>query len=80
MYSTNYRKGVSNFLSNLIGKLTIAFLTGQSRRVLKSWYTDGRLEQGFRRSFADRLKQKLSFDFGAGYTLSDRSLLMAIEA
>ena len=48
--------------------------------MLKSWYTDGRLEQGFRRSFADRLKQKLSFDFGAGYTLSDRSLLMAIEA
>ena len=44
---------------NLIGKLTIAFLTGQSWRVLKSWYADGDLEQGFRRCFADGLNQSL---------------------
>ena len=31
----------------------MAFLTGQSRRVLKSWYTGGGPEQEFRRCFAD---------------------------
>ena len=50
------------FPFNLSGKLTMAFLTGRSWRVLKSWYTDGRLEQGFQRSFAGRLNQKFSFD------------------
>ena len=29
------------FLFTLIGKSTMDFLTGQSRRVLKSWYTAG---------------------------------------
>ena len=43
----------------LIGKSTMAFLTGQSWRVLKSWYTGGGPEQGFRRCFADRLNQSL---------------------
>ena len=39
------------FPFNLIGKSTMAFLTGQSWRVLKSWSTGGDLEQGFRRFF-----------------------------
>ena len=46
------------FPFNLTSKLTIAFLTGQSWRVLKSWYTAGGPEQGFRRCFADGLKKK----------------------
>ena len=37
----------------------MAFLTGQSWRVLKSGYTGGGLEQGFRRCFADGLNQSL---------------------
>ena len=37
----------------------MAFLTSQSWRVLKSWYTGGGSEQGFRRSFADGLNQSL---------------------
>ena len=41
------------FPFNLIGKWTMAFLTVQSWRVLKSWYTGGGPEQGFRRWFAD---------------------------
>ena len=47
------------FLFNLIGKSTMAFLTGQSWRVLKSWYTGGSPEQGFWRCFADGRKQSL---------------------
>ena len=41
------------FRFNLIGKWTMASLTVQSWRVLKSWYTGGGPEQGFRRWFAD---------------------------
>ena len=33
----------------------MAFLTGQSRRVLKSWYTGGGPEQESRRCFADEV-------------------------
>ena len=36
----------------LIGKSIRSFLTGQSWNVLKSWYTGGYLEQGFRHCFA----------------------------
>ena len=43
----------------LIGKSTVAFLTGQSWCVLKSWYTDGGPEQGVWRCFADGLHQSL---------------------
>ena len=43
----------------LIGKSTMAFLTGQSWRLLKSWYTGGGLEQGFQRCFAEGLIQSL---------------------
>ena len=43
------------FPFKLIGKSTTAFSTGQSWRVLKSWYTGGGKEQGFRRYFADGL-------------------------
>ena len=43
------------FPSNLIGKSAMAFSTGQSWRVLKSWYTGGSPEEGFRRSLADGL-------------------------
>ena len=39
--------------SALIGKSTMAFFTGQSLHVLKSRYTDGGLEHGFRRCFAN---------------------------
>ena len=41
----------------LIGKSTMAFLTGQSWCVLKSWYAGGGPEQGFRRCFADGLNR-----------------------
>ena len=37
----------------------MAFLTDESWRVLKSWYTGGGTEQGFRRCFADGLNQSL---------------------
>ena len=59
------------FPFNLIGKSTVAFLTGQSIswRVLKSWYTGGGPEQGFRRCFADGLHQKLSSVCDAGYLI-----------
>ena len=43
----------------LIGKFTMAFLTGQSWRVLKSWYSGGGTEQGFRCYFANGLYQNL---------------------
>ena len=43
------------FLFILIGKSTMAFLTGQSGRVLKSCYTGEGPEQGFWRPFADGL-------------------------
>ena len=35
------------YLSNLIDKSIVAFLTGSLLRVLKSWYTGGGPEQGF---------------------------------
>ena len=54
------------FPFNLIGKLTMAFLTVQSWRVLKSWYTGTDLEQGFRRCFVDGLNQRLTVVCGAG--------------
>ena len=47
------------FPFNLIGKSTMAFSTGQSLRVLKSWYTAGGPEGGFRRSLADGLSQRV---------------------
>ena len=49
----------------LIGKSTMAFLTGQSWRILKSWYTGGGgggkggAEQEFWHCFANRLNQSL---------------------
>ena len=43
------------FLFNLIGKLTMAHLTGQSWRVIKSHYTGGGPEQGYWHCCADRL-------------------------
>ena len=47
------------FPFNLIGKLTMAFLTGQSWHILKG--------QGFQCCFADGLNQKLTSVCGAGY-------------
>ena len=48
------------FPFNLVGKSTIAFLTGQSWHVLKSQYTGGgSAEQGVWRCFADGLKLSL---------------------
>jgi len=55
------------FPFNLIGKSTMAYLTGQSRLVLKSWHTGGDPEQGFRRCYSDGLNQRLSSVCGAGY-------------
>ena len=43
----------------LIGRSTMALISGQSWCVLKPWYTDGDPEQGFRRCFADGLNQSL---------------------
>ena len=54
------------FPLNLIGKSTMAFLTGQSWCILKSWYTGEDLEQEFRRCFADGHNPKFSFVCGAG--------------
>ena len=45
----------------------MAFLTGQSWRLLKSWYTGGRPDHGFRRCLADALNQKLSSVCATGY-------------
>ena len=56
MDSTNYRRSV------LTDKSTMAVLTGQSWRVLKSWHTGwggGVGGGGFRRCFADGLNQRL---------------------
>ena len=36
----------------LMGLLTMTYLKGLSCRIVKSWYTDGSLEQRFRRCFA----------------------------
>ena len=47
------------FPFNMIGKSTMAFLTGQSWCKLKSWYTGGDPEQGFWHYFADRLNQSV---------------------
>ena len=62
--STTYRKKHFKFPFNLTGKSTMAFLTGQSWCILKSWYTGvggggrGR-EQGFWHYFANGLNQSL---------------------
>ena len=47
------------FPFNLIDKLTMAFLTGQSWCILKSWYAGGGLKQGFQCCFVDGLNQSL---------------------
>ena len=60
--STDYRKRVPNSPSTWLAittNKTKAFLTGQSWRVLKSGYTAGSPEQGFRRCFADGVNQSL---------------------
>ena len=60
--STNYRKCISNFPSTWLAittNKTKPFLTGQSWCVLKSGYTAGSPEQGFRRCFADAVNQSL---------------------
>ena len=54
----NYGKcNLFEFPLNLIGKSKMAFLTGQSWCVLKSWYTGWGPEQGFWHWPADRLNQ-----------------------
>ena len=60
--STNYRKCVSNSPSTWLAittNKTKPFLTGQSWRVLKSGYTAGSPEEGFRRCFEDGVNQSL---------------------
>ena len=53
------------YLSNLIGKSIVAFLTGSLWRVLKSRYTGGAPEQGFQSRFADGLNQTFTSVCGA---------------
>jgi len=57
------------FPFNLIGKSTVAFLTGQSWCALKSWFTGWGLKQRFQRCFADELNQRFGSVCGAGYRL-----------
>ena len=65
----------------LIGKLTMTFLTGQSRHILRSWYMDGGPEQRFWCCFADirwtfKSKTKtmrVKFTCGAGYCTGHQS-------
>ena len=45
----------------------MGFLKGQSRRVLKPWYTGGGPEQRFRRRFTNGLNQKCSSVGGESY-------------
>ena len=55
----------------------MAFLTGQSRRVLKSWYTGGGPEKGFWRWRADGINQKFSSAYGGFLSQQvSRSLLL----
>ena len=42
------------FPFNLIGKMTMALLAAQSWCIIKSWYTGGGPEQGFRSCFAKK--------------------------
>ena len=58
------------FPLNLIGKSTVAFLTGKPWCLPKPWYTGGSPEQGFRSCFANGLNQKLS-SVGGAETQSD---------
>jgi len=55
-----------DFPFNLIGKWAMALLTGQSWRVLKSWYTGGGPQQKFWRCFADWAKPEFRFVCGTG--------------
>ena len=58
----NYRKICLEFPFNLIGKLTMAFLTGQSWHILKflvNRWGPRTPEQGFLHCFTDRLNQKV---------------------
>ena len=57
------------FRFNLISQFTMAFLMGQSRRVLKSWHTAAGQGQGFRSRFADGVNQKFISVCDAGYSL-----------
>ena len=50
----------------LMGLLTMTYLKGLSYRIVKSWYTDGCLEQRFRGCFAAK---GLIFDFKKTHTL-----------
>ena len=52
---------------NLTGKMTMAFLTGQSWCMLKSRDTVGGPERGFQICFAGRHNPKLSFICGTGH-------------
>ena len=54
-------------LFKIIGKSTMGFLKGQSRRVLKPWYTGGGPQQRFRRCFTNGLNQKFSSVGGESY-------------
>ena len=43
---------------HVTGKSIMAFLTGQSWCIIKSWYTGEGPEQGYRCCFTNRLNQK----------------------
>ena len=71
--SMNYRKCVSNFPFNLIGKSSIPLITGQSWRGFESWYTGGS-KTTIRCCFADRLNQKFRSVCDTGYPFVDSML------
>ena len=64
------------FPFNLIGKSTIAFLAGQSRCVLKPWYTSGP-EQGLWHCLADGLYLKFSSVGGTAYSVTSHKNIIS---
>ena len=63
------------FPFNLIGKMTMLFLTGQSWCIPKSWYTVGGWEQGFQRCFADGHNQTREYLSIISIAVNDFSVL-----
>ena len=63
----NLTSVVFEFSFTLIGKSTMAFITNQSWRVIKSWYTGGDPEQEFR-----AVSQTDLSEFGTSVVLANR--------
>ena len=65
--------------SALISKSTMAFLTGQSLHVLKSRYTDGGLEHGFRRCFANLTSVLFRLWHSLGSTYIKKNIVFQVQ-